>query len=293
MVAVELQFATIFFVSIRSAARAVLSQDPSTRSFMSYTSKDFKYGPVVVLRGEHKGRIGDFEDDTMHRGRPHAIVKFSHPFLTPYYTYIPIHYLDFPNTQQLLARFDEIFRKLSPFIPNALEGEPRIAALEEFAYVSSLLNDRMFSAQLEKGSSGIKVFISHSSADKQFVRGLAVDLSATGMQPWLDEWEILGGESIVEKVGVGIEDADLMIVVLSQHAISSRWVENEWQAKYWTEVNERRVAVIPVLVEECKVPTLLRTKKYVDFRDDYALGLELLVKSIVGLYRREHPVSQN
>jgi len=260
---------------------------------MPYTSKDFAYGPVIVLRGAHKGKIGEFDDDTTHRGKLHAIVKFSHPFLTPYYTYIPIHYLDAPNTQQLMARFDELFKQLSPFVPNALDGEPRIAALEEFAYVSSLLNDRMFSAQFEKGSSGIKVCISHSSSDKQFVRGLAVDLSAIGIQPWLDEWEILAGESIVEKVGAGIEDADLMIVVLSQHAIASKWVENEWQAKYWSEVNERRVAVIPVLLEDCNVPTLLRTKKYVDFRVDYASALELLVKSIVGHHKKQLVESLN
>lgn len=253
---------------------------------MPYTSKDFNYGPVIVLRGKHKGRIGDFDDDTTHRGKLHAIVKFAHPLLTPHYTYIPIHYLDAPNTQQLLSRFDELFRQLSPFIPNALEGEQRVAALEEFAYVSSLLNDRMFSAQFEKGSKGIKAFISHSSADKQFVRGLAVDLSAIGIQPWLDEWEILAGESIVEKVGGGIEDADLMIVVLSQRAIESKWVENEWQTKYWAEVNERRVAIIPILLEDCNIPTLLRVKKYVDFRDGYTSALELLTKSIVGHHKK-------
>jgi len=250
---------------------------------MPYTAKDFAYGPVIVLRGKHKGRIGEFDDDTVHRGRPHAIVKFTHPLITPYYTYIPIHYLGSPNTRQLMSRFDELFWKLSPFRGEAVEGDARIAVLEEFAYVSSLLNDRMFSAQFEKGPKGAKVFISHSSKDKQFVRGLAVDLAAIGHQPWLDEWKILAGESIVERVGAGVEDADLMVVVLSRDAVASKWVENEWQAKYWTEVSERRVAVIPVVIDECEVPTLLRAKKYVDFRDDYTSALELLAKSIARL----------
>jgi hypothetical protein len=253
---------------------------------MPYTSKDFAYGPVIVMRGKHKGRIGEFDDETIHRGRLHAIVKFTHPLITSYYTYIPVQYLDAPNTQQLLTRFDELFWQLSPFRGGSIEGDARVAALEEFAYVSSLLNDRMFSAQFEKGPKGAKVFISHSSADKQFVRGLAVDLAAIGHQPWLDEWEILAGESIIERVGSGVEDADLMVVVLSRNAMASKWVENEWHAKYWTEVSKRRVAVIPVLIEDCEIPALLRAKKYVDFRDNYASALELLAKSIGGHYGR-------
>ena len=234
---------------------------------MSYTHEDFKYGPVIVLRGKHKGRIGDFDDDTIHRGRHQAIVKFAHPFITPYYQYIPIEHLDTPNTQQLMERYEQLLGLLSPFRDNQVEGEERIRLLEEFSYVGSLLNDRMFQAQFEKRSRGAKVFMSHSSADKGFVRGLAVDLAAMGHQPWLDEWDILAGESIIEKVSAGIEDADFVLVVLSKNAVASKWVENEWQAKYWAEVNERRVVVIPAVIEDCTIPVLLRSKKYVDFRN--------------------------
>ncbi|CAB3670621.1 TIR domain-containing protein [Achromobacter aegrifaciens] len=254
---------------------------------MPYSSKDSAYGPVVVLRGQHKGRIGYYDDDTSHRGRRCAVVMFASPLIAPYHSYIPIHYLDAPNTQQLMARFDKLLRLLSPYYGDAVQGDARVEVLEEFTYVSTLLNDRMFSAQFEKGPKGARVFISHSSTDKSFVRGLAVDLSALGHQPWLDEWEILAGESIVERVGAGVEDADLVIVVLSRHAIASQWVENEWQAKYWTEVRERRVAVIPVVIDDCEIPILLRTKKYVDFRENYASALELLSKSIAAHYGKK------
>lgn len=247
---------------------------------MPYTKTDFAYGPVIVLRGKHKGRIGDFDNDTYHRSRLHAVVKFAHPLITPCYTYIPVEYLDSPNTQQLMTRYEELFWLLSPYRGKEIEGDARVAALEEFTYVASLLNDRMFTAQFEKSPRGAKIFISHSSADKSFVRGLAVDLAVIGHQPWLDEWKILAGESIVERVGEGIEDADFVVVVLSKNALASKWVENEWQAKYWTEVTEKRVVVIPLIIDDCTVPTLLRAKKYVDFRHDYSEALESLSMSI-------------
>ena len=189
--------------------------------------------------------------------------------------------LDVPNTQQLLKRYQQLFEVLSPYKKDESDPAARVVALEEFALVSSLLNERMFEAQFERSPRGARLFISHSSVDKEFVRGLAVDLAARGHQPWLDEWEILAGESITEKVSAGIEDADFLILVLSEAAVRSRWVEQEWQATHWNEINDRKVRVIPVLKDSCEIPPLLRTKKYVDMRDyNYTAGLDVLLASI-------------
>jgi hypothetical protein len=247
---------------------------------MKYTADEFKYGPVVVSQGKHKGRIGELDDDTMHRKKLHGVVKFSPFGIARQHYLIPIEYLTLPNTPQLLHRYHQLFAQLTPYLRAALEGEERIAALEEIAYVSDLLSNRMFSARFSHAPRGAKIFLSHSSADKPFVTGLAVDLSALGHQPWFDDWDILAGESIPEKISSGIEEADFVVVVLSRHAVESKWVANEWQAKYWNEIIERRVAVIPVLLDECNIPTLLRTKKYIDFRVGYPDALDQLVDAI-------------
>jgi hypothetical protein len=68
------------------------------------------------------------------------------------------------------------------------------------------------------------------------------------------------GESIPTKINQGIEQSDVLIVVLSEHAVASHWVEREWQAKYWQEVDSGRITVIPVLHRPCTVPALLRSK---------------------------------
>lgn len=254
---------------------------------MPYSENDYIYGPVRVSRGKHRGRIGEFDNDTYHRGRFTAVVKFGDPLVTAFYSLVPVEYLEPVNTQHLLRRLQELFEIISPYKCDEQNPEKRIGALEEYAYVSSLLNDRMFSAQFEHSPRGARVFISHSSLDKGFVKGLAVDLSAKGHQPWVDEWEILAGESIPERIGSGIEGADFVLVVLSRSSVESKWVEQEWQTKYWTEVNERRIHVIPLLIDDCEIPTLLRPKKYVDFRDDYASALDLLAKSLGKLLERQ------
>lgn len=125
-----------------------------------------------------------------------------------------------------------------------------------------------------------KVFISHSSKDKVAALRLAEDLKRLGHTVWFDAWEIKVGDCIVTKVEHGITDCDAVILLLSKHAVASHWVDREWKAKYWDEIEANEVKVLPVLLEDCDRPTLLKTKKYADIRGDaYATGLVELMQA--------------
>ncbi len=125
-----------------------------------------------------------------------------------------------------------------------------------------------------------KIFISHSSKDKDFVRQLARDLADLGHSTWLDEEQITVGDSITSAIQDGLADARYVVVVLSKHAVQSGWVEREWQAKYWSEITTRRKQILPVLVDDCDIPTLLEDRLYADFRGRYAIGLVKLTAAI-------------
>lgn len=122
-----------------------------------------------------------------------------------------------------------------------------------------------------------KVFVSHSSKDKSFMRKLSIDLLRYGHDPWLDEWEIRVGDCIVSGVEGGIAGSDFAIVVLSDNSVRSGWVDSEWKAKYWAEVQKGQVMVLPALLQDCEIPVLLQTKKYADFRTNYDEGLHDLL----------------
>lgn len=253
---------------------------------MYFSSANYEYGPVFVAKGPNKGRIG-YLDDTEHEGRSvYGVVYFALFGISTSYSLIPLIYLRPANTNDLLLRHEALWRSLTPYFENPLTGRSRAAALEEFSYVMDQLGERMFEAQFLSKHNETRIFLSHASSDKVFVKGLAVDLSALGYRPWLDEWEILGGESIPSRISEGIDEADFVIVVLSSASIASRWVENEWQAKYWKEISAKRISIIPILLNDCEIPTLLAARKYVDFRDDYAVAIEALEKSIVGHIKR-------
>jgi hypothetical protein len=125
-----------------------------------------------------------------------------------------------------------------------------------------------------------KVFISYSSSDKKKVFKLANHLRDLGCDPWLDEWRIDPGQNIVSAIQNGIKNTEYMVVVLTKKSVSSGWVDREWKVKYWEEVESGRISVIPLIFDDCEIPTLLREKKYIDFRRDYAVALSKLTKAL-------------
>ena len=60
----------------------------------------------------------------------------------------------------------------------------------------------------------MKVFLSHSTKDKQFVKTLAAELEAEKIEPWLCEVDIELGQNFVAKIEEGLRDADLTVLFL-------------------------------------------------------------------------------
>ena len=130
-----------------------------------------------------------------------------------------------------------------------------------------------------------KLFISHSSKDKVFVKKLGEDLMAHGYDVWLDEWEIKVGDCIISKIEKGLEESKYIVLCMSKSAVESGWVDKEWKAKYWDEVKTKKISVLPILLEDCAVPELLKTKKYADFSNNYSVGIIELTNALSPILR--------
>jgi hypothetical protein len=116
------------------------------------------------------------------------------------------------------------------------------------------------------------VFLSHSSKDKPFVRDLADFLTGSGeIQVWLDEREIAPGQNIVSRIGEGL-DAEFVLLILSPDSVDSSWVKEEWTDAFWEQINNRQTKLAGVLYRDCRIPRLLRNKKYFDLRTNQQQG---------------------
>ena len=124
------------------------------------------------------------------------------------------------------------------------------------------------------------VFISYSHSDAALVSKLAAHLVKHNASVWVDTWELNVGDSIVRKVQDAIEGASALLVILSKASVQSEWCKKELSAGLMRELDEKRVVVLPVLVEECTIPVFLREKMYADLRQGFDSGLRAILDAI-------------
>lgn len=125
-----------------------------------------------------------------------------------------------------------------------------------------------------------KVFISHSSADKPFVRQLTTDLARFGIDSWLDENEIRIGDSIRRSIEAGLGDSDYFLLVISNSSILRPWVAVEIDTALSLEFSLKRRFILPLRIDKAPIPVLLSGRLYADFYQDYDSALQKLVTSI-------------
>ncbi|MFP2906089.1 toll/interleukin-1 receptor domain-containing protein [Pyxidicoccus sp. 3LFB2] len=276
-------------------------------------TKDLTYGPAKVMSGPLAGHIVYFDDEEYplceneecegcaNCTNPHPIVYLGDMFmclrLNLGFYILPPGTLGSVYIDDLISRREAISRALTSRPDRKVRASKQVELLVELQYIESLIVERSIEAQFFRTGRGKKVFISHSSKDIDFALRLATDLRAVGHVPWISDWRIRVGDSIPERVSMAIEESDHFIVILSKSSVTSKWVEREWHAKYWSENKNKNCSVIPILYEDCRIPALLRNIKYADFsrdtRDGLAELLLLLASGDAGQSRPRKSVSRS
>lgn len=128
------------------------------------------------------------------------------------------------------------------------------------------------------------VFISHASEDKErFVIPFATQLRQRGIDAWVDRWEIVPGDSLVDKIfEEGLKAAAAVIVVLSQFSVAKPWVREELNAGVVARIN-RGARLIPIVLDDVDVPEALRGTVWVTIRDlnDFTTELDSVVAALL------------
>ena len=131
------------------------------------------------------------------------------------------------------------------------------------------------------------VFISYNHNDGEFAERLALELIRRDIKVWKDSWRIGVGDSLIQKVQDGLEGARFFCVIFSKNSLGSEWVKREITAGLLREIEERKVMILPIVVDDSRLPLLLRDKLYADFRGDFEQGLNDLLAVLVPYYRTQ------
>lgn len=131
-----------------------------------------------------------------------------------------------------------------------------------------------------------KVFISHAGEDKdRFVLGFAQKLRGDGVDAWLDKWEMLPGDSLIDKIfDEGIGKSSAFIIVVSSNSIQKKWVREELNAGMVQRI-EGKTKLIPILIDDCEVPKCLQYTVWerITDLDSYENEYNRVLHSIFGM----------
>jgi hypothetical protein len=126
----------------------------------------------------------------------------------------------------------------------------------------------------------VPVFISYSSKDREFADRFALQLVEKKVHVWFDKWELHAGDSLITKIQEAVGGASALLVILSKASVASEWCKKELNAGLMRELEEKRVVVVPILLEDCEIPVFLREKLYADFRTSFDDGLRTVTEAI-------------
>lgn len=134
-------------------------------------------------------------------------------------------------------------------------------------------------------SSPPRVFVSHTSEDKErFVNRFAARLRENGVDAWLDKWEMLPGDGLVDKIfEEGLKDAQAVIVVLSRVSVEKPWVREELNAAVVKRINTGS-KLIPVVIDDCDVPEALKSTLWqrIENLESYQESFDRILAAIFG-----------
>lgn len=177
---------------------------------------------------------------------------------------------------------------ISPFVPTdltpLLEWAHSLGALQPNLVAEDLVDaaETKKERRHQEAKDQRVAFLSHSSADKAFIRQLAADLTANGISVWLDEQRIRVGDSIPEKIAQGLAESDYFLIAMSQKSSESAWVQKELNSALMSEVQRRKVNILPLKLDDTTMPLIIADKKYADFSKSYRAGLDDLLTALKG-----------
>src|SRR5262245_57442860 len=141
--------------------------------------------------------------------------------------------------------------------------------------------------QVEEFLMGKNIFVSYSRREVGFIDDLVRNLEQEGHEVWLDYRNLIPGKQWQDQIYEGIQNADVILLVVSKASISSQNVEVEWR-----HVIGQNKRIILLVFEAVDLPKELEKYEWVDFRGNYKAGLKELFSQLEQPVKETHDVPE-
>ncbi len=117
----------------------------------------------------------------------------------------------------------------------------------------------------------LKTFLCYGSEDTLIVRELYARLRQDGVDPWLDETDILGGQDWDLEIKRAVRSRDVILVCLSSSSVGKEgYIQKE--IKFALDVADEKpegtIFIIPIKLDNCDIPERLRKWQWIDYQKD-------------------------
>ncbi|MBK4216061.1 toll/interleukin-1 receptor domain-containing protein [Paracoccus caeni] len=210
-----------------------------------------------------------------------AYVYFGDPVITKGYFIIPHSHLRKAMMSDLFSRYHVIMEQLGgrKYGIKKISSQHSLDILNEYAFIVNELLEREIS-RMTSPRAGTKVFLCHASEDKEIVRRIYRDLISFELSPWMDEFEIKIGESIVDKINEAATVSDFAIFFISEASLGKAWVKKEWNAFLARSLSGNGPKIIPARLDNAEIPAIIADIRYADFRESYIEPLNEIIRAL-------------
>jgi TIR domain len=121
-----------------------------------------------------------------------------------------------------------------------------------------------------------RIFLAHAWEDKPHVRKLYDDLKARGLDPWLDEKDLKGGQIWKTEIPKAIRQAEVFLACLSKRSVEKRGYVQQELREALSAYGDRpaeSIYIIPVRLDECEIQDLQIPDRGLSFRDIHWVDL--------------------
>lgn len=108
------------------------------------------------------------------------------------------------------------------------------------------------------------IFVSYAHDDGALAHALAAAMEAEGARIWLDQGELLIGDSLLERISEAVAEVDFVAALVSPASLESNWCRKEIALAMSKQLcrGGRRVAVLPLRVGDVTMPASLADVKW-------------------------------
>ncbi|MGV0827747.1 TIR domain-containing protein [Empedobacter brevis] len=128
-----------------------------------------------------------------------------------------------------------------------------------------------------------RIYLSYSFNDKEKADFIASQLRNTGFDIISDYRNISSDKYMFDEIRYSLQSSDFILILLSKSLFESSYFKFEYSKDFFYQTRQRKVTIIPVLIEKCDIPSDFLEYEIFNLTNDFEKGFEKLLKRIVAI----------